>query len=80
MAMRITTLLEDLTLGGIEIPLRRLATSPNRLKAASWRKLLELVDYLQTSEPVREVSGFILFEDLVVSEPAPSNPARDQKL
>ena len=71
--MRITTLHDDLTICGIEVPLRILAASANPLEAASWVKLLELVDYLQSSESERELSGHILLQELILSEPVPPN-------
>jgi hypothetical protein len=56
----------------IEVPLRRLASSPERLVAARWQKLLELIQVLRADGPYPEAWGHILGHELYLS---PGNPA-----
>jgi hypothetical protein len=79
--MRITTIdrAEDKWCG-IEVPLRRLATSPNPLEAASWHKLLELVEHLQESGPEHELWGHIVLQELVLYKREPPDPVRDRQM
>jgi hypothetical protein len=56
----------------IEVPLRRLASSPERLVAAQWQKLLELVQTLHEDGPYPEAWGQVLGDELYVS---PENDA-----
>jgi hypothetical protein len=56
----------------VEIPLRRLASAPDRLVAARWQMLLELVRALRADGPHPEAWASILGEELYLS---PGNPA-----
>ena len=65
--MRIVTL--DLSVDpaepcDIELPLSRLVSSPNRLMATQWQKLLDLVQLLQADGPHPEAWGQILGDEL----------------
>jgi hypothetical protein len=51
----------------IEIPLRRLASSPQPVVAARWSKFLELVEVLRADGPHPEVQGLILCDELMLT-------------
>jgi hypothetical protein len=56
----------------IEGPLRRLASSPERVVAAQWQKILELAELLRADSPYPEVWGLICGDELSLH---PSNSA-----
>ncbi len=79
--MRITTFdLDEHKPCGIEVPLRRLAASPEPLAAARWQKLVELVVHLQSSRLEPELWGQILLEELFLHEREPPDPIRDMQM
>jgi hypothetical protein len=79
--MRITTIdLDEHKACGIEVPLRRLAASTKPLEAASWKKLLELVEYLQSSGSEHELWGQIIFQELLLQKPEPPDTVRDPQM
>jgi hypothetical protein len=79
--MRITTFDSDEHKPcGIEVPLRRLAASPEPLKAASWQKLLQLVVHLQSDRSEHELCGHVLLEELHLHEREPPDPIRDMQM
>jgi hypothetical protein len=79
--MRITTFdLAKRKLCGIEVPLTRLAASPEPLKAATWLKLLQLVEHLQSSDPELELSGIIILDHLVLQKPDLPDPVRELQI
>jgi hypothetical protein len=77
--MRITMLNDDLLQCDAAFALRELVKSPNPIEAASWQKLLELVDFLQSSEPDCNIDAAILLKELHLSKPSPPDPERDRE-
>jgi hypothetical protein len=74
--MRIRTL--DLTantpeLCDLDVPLRRLAASPEPLTAARWQKLRELVQRLGVDGPYSEAWGQVLCDELYLYPPGAAN-------
>jgi len=79
--MRITTFdLDQHKPCGIEVKVRCLAASPERLEAASWHKLLELVEHLLSSGPDHELWGQIMHRELLLNKPGPPDPVRDREM
>jgi hypothetical protein len=79
--MRITTFdLDEHKPCGIEVPLRRLAASPEPLEGASWQKLLDLVAHLQTDGLEHELWGQIVLRELRLRKPQPPDPVRDREM
>jgi hypothetical protein len=79
--MQITTFdLDEHKPCGIEVPLGRLAASPEPLEAAYWHKLLELVEHLQLSGSEHELWGQIVHQELLLREPEPPDPVRDREM
>jgi hypothetical protein len=58
----------------VEILLRRLASSQDRLVAAKWQKLLELVEALCADGPYPEAWGHVQGDELYLSPSKPANP------
>jgi hypothetical protein len=79
--MQITTLdLDEHTRCGIEVSLQRLAASPESLEAASWQKLLQLVEHLQSSDPEQELWAFIILDKIVLHKPEPPDPVLEWQM
>jgi hypothetical protein len=79
--MRITTFdLDQHSPCGIEVPIRRLAASPEPLEAAYWHKLLELVAQVQSSDCENELWGQILIRELLLRKPEPPDPVRSRQM
>lgn len=73
--MRVSTLNFDANppeRSDMEVSLRRLASSPDRLVAAKWQKLLELVHALRADGPNPDALGLIVLDEFWLS---PANPA-----
>lgn len=64
---------------GIEVPLRRLAASPNQLEAVYWRMMLDLVEHLASTGPEPVLFGNIFLKQMWLIRPIPSDPRRDQE-
>jgi hypothetical protein len=60
----------------IEIPIRRLTALDDLKQAAYWRKLLELVQHLQSHGTEHELAGQIILDDLYLYKPEPPDPVR----
>jgi hypothetical protein len=67
--MRIVTIDLDVSFEpcDIEVPLQRLASSPDRRAAARWQLLLNLVRVLRSECRYPEVSGFIIGHEMCLS-------------
>ncbi len=73
--MWITTFdLEERKRCGIEVPLRRLAASLDPLKAACWRKVLELVEQLESNRLEREIWGHIVIDESGTEQTGTARP------
>src|SRR5262245_51853368 len=64
---------------GIEVPLRRLAASADRLEAAYWRMMLDLVEHLASSGSELELHGKVFLKQMWLTRPVPRDPRRDEE-
>lgn len=64
----------------IDEQLRRLAADTEPLKTAYWQKLLDLITHFQAVDSEHELMCDILFQDLLLDEPEPSDPIREMQI
>lgn len=79
--MRITTFdIDERRPCGIEESLRRLAASPEQLKAACWQGILELVERLQSRSIEEELWAHVLSDRITLWKTEPLDPVREWQM